>query len=188
VVLNLICKQVQKLTGASEVPPTQPLSSFGIDSMMGTELSVYNWLFFFGDLFSLFLQIWIKDKFNVQISAMRLMSAETCETITQKIVNNKGSPSSSTSSSPAALLSTFSREDYTLPGFETEFVGSKKINSQFHEEMNTRHAFPAAPEDTPISRINDESAGMHTFLHSLFYIYLKNRKCKHAKSWPHFKE
>jgi hypothetical protein len=41
----MVCKKIQKLTGASEVPPTQPLSSFGIDSMMGTELSVSNWVF-----------------------------------------------------------------------------------------------------------------------------------------------
>eukprot|EP00026_Physarum_polycephalum_P000465 Phypoly_transcript_00466.p1 GENE.Phypoly_transcript_00466~~Phypoly_transcript_00466.p1 ORF type:complete len:1508 (+),score=196.62 Phypoly_transcript_00466:129-4526(+) len=120
-VLNMICKQVQKLTGASEVPPTQPLSSFGVDSMMSTELS-----------------IWLKDKFNIQVSALRMMSAETCETITQKVLSYHSNKSvSSSSSTPSAALLSPSREGNVLLGIETDFLESKKISTQFPPAFST---------------------------------------------------
>eukprot|EP00026_Physarum_polycephalum_P000641 Phypoly_transcript_00642.p1 GENE.Phypoly_transcript_00642~~Phypoly_transcript_00642.p1 ORF type:complete len:1425 (+),score=228.18 Phypoly_transcript_00642:309-4277(+) len=136
-VLNMVCKQVTKLTGASEVPPTQPLSSFGFDSMMATEFS-----------------IWLKDKFNLQVSAISLMSAETCESVTQKILSNHNNSSSSSSSSiPSALLATSSQEDTSLLGVETEFVDSQKIFAQFSGDFTkTQHTFTSAvtPDSIPI--------------------------------------
>jgi hypothetical protein len=105
--------------------------------------------------------MWIKDKFNVQISAMRLMSAETCETITQNILNNKTSSSSPSahSSASAAVRSTFSKDDSVQSVVETEFVESKKIDSQFYASMNTRHAFPSTLEyNLPISTHDESTA------------------------------
>lgn len=130
--------------------------------MMGTELSVSvcNFFFFFfwqcvTIYFSLYLQIWIKDKFNAQVSAIRLMSSETCETITQKILSNRGNSSSSSSASPSTLLSVLSREDDTLPGVDTEYTDSKKITSRYHVCMKTRHAFSPSELPTPV---RDESS------------------------------
>eukprot|EP00026_Physarum_polycephalum_P000035 Phypoly_transcript_00035.p1 GENE.Phypoly_transcript_00035~~Phypoly_transcript_00035.p1 ORF type:complete len:2948 (+),score=330.54 Phypoly_transcript_00035:176-8845(+) len=144
-VLNLLCKQVQKLTGASEVPPTQPLSSFGVDSMMGTELS-----------------IWIKDKFNVTIPAMRLMAAESCETLTQKILSNHTNSSSSlASATPNDLLAAFSQsqeESAPKPLVETEFMDTVQIESQFHVPMSTRQDFPA-PKEFPVLPYDKGSSG-----------------------------
>lgn len=138
--MSTICKQIQKLTGASEVPTNQLLSSFGIDSMVGTELIVSRAILFYVFIrlfcFALCLfillhkQIWLKDKFNLQITTVQLMTVETVETITQRIVNNNSTNSTSTFSSSTTLA----LQD-SIVGIETDFVKSKKIYSQFQVPM-----------------------------------------------------
>jgi hypothetical protein len=77
----------------------------------------------------------------VQVSAIRLLSTETCETLTQKIISSHNNKSPSSSSSPVAY-STPSREGNILLGVETEFVESKKISNEFPEVFTkTPNAF-----------------------------------------------
>ena len=92
----------------------------------------------------------MKEKFNIQISAMRMMSAETCETITQKIIaSNSTSASSSEKTSPASSLPTVSHgEERALQVVGTEFTESKQIESQYHEEMSTLPSSPSPCDDT----------------------------------------
>jgi hypothetical protein len=78
------------------------------------------------------------------------MTSETCETITQTILNNQNS-SSSSSSSPS-LQSSLPQENNRLLGIATEFVDSKKITSHFQIPMHER------PEFSSTSISNFESA------------------------------
>lgn len=72
----------------------------------------------------------------MQISTVRLMTSETCESIAQKIISHHstGSSSSSSFSSPSTLLLQDSKVKF---GIETEFVESQKIQAQFQIPMQS---------------------------------------------------
>jgi hypothetical protein len=73
---------------------------------------------------------------------MRLLSTETCETLTQKIISSHNNKSSSSSSSSPVAYSTPSREGNVLLGVDTEFVESRKISNEFPDVFTkTQNAF-----------------------------------------------
>lgn len=73
-ILRIIVAQAQLLTGNADVDPKQPLTRYGLDSFMGTELSV-----------------WLQKKFQVRVSQLEILTSGTCLSLARAVINHYAS-------------------------------------------------------------------------------------------------
>lgn len=85
------------------------------------------------------------------------MTSETCETLAQKIMSSQ----SSTTHHSSQLNPTISRDSKVMSGIDTEFVDSKKIETQFRIPMQTVPSINLLEVPNLISVSNVPSGSVH---------------------------